>query len=418
MPSRTMASASSAGNSLVSEVGNWVVDDRFWGRDTEIAELSQLLRDGANIAISAPRRIGKTSLMREVARKMSGEFVAIHVDLQSAFAPEDVVVELTLASKEHRDLHERALDVFRNAIGKVEQLQAGDLAVQIRGATGSDWQSKANRLLDEFVANQPPVVVYLDELGVLVNRLLKERDHVITPARVAVVDQLMSWLRQATIRYTRKIRFVIASSIGLTPILAQAKLTATLNTFTAFQLPPWDRHTARGALQALANHARLTWDENGPDAVLDRLGMYVPHHVQVFWRSLREDARHRNVFHVTVDDVERVYRTRVLGTHGHLELAHYQERLASMLGERLTPLAVDLLSEAALAGVLPMASARRLAEAFETHELRDVVQLLVHDGYLHQEHDEYVFSSPLLRDWWQIRHRLTHLPLSERGPHV
>jgi hypothetical protein len=356
--------------------------------------------------------------MREVARRLEGDFLAIHVDLQGAIAPEDLVVELTLASSEHRDLHKRVLEIFRNALGDVKQIQARELAVQLRNSAATDWQSKANRLLDEFVANTPPVVVYFDELAILVNRLLKGHDYAITPERIAAVDQLMSWLRKASISHARKIRFVIASSIGLAPILAQAKLTATLNTFTPFHLPPWDRETARGALVALASHAHVTWADGAPDAVLDRLGIHVPHHVQVFWRSLREDARQRNVFYVTAEDVERIYQTDLLGAHGHLELAHYEERLSTTLGSHLAQLAVDLLSEAALTGALRMTTARAFAQDCDPQQLRDVMNVLVHDGYLQLEQDAYVFANKLLRDWWRTRHRFTHRPLRpfvERG---
>jgi uncharacterized protein len=413
-----MASTSKDQKSLAPDVGNWVNGDRFWGRERELAALAELIRDGANIAISAPRRIGKTSLMRETARRLEGEFLAIHVDLQSAVAPEDVVVELTLASREHRELHKRALEIFRNTLGDVKQIQARELAVQIRNSAATDWQHKANRLLDEFVASALPVVVYFDELAILVNRLLKGHDYTITPARVAAVDQLMSWLRQASVRHTRQIRFVIASSIGLGPVLEQAKLTATLNTFTPFHLPPWDRETARGALLALANHVHVTWAEGAPEAVLDRLGIHVPHHVQVFWRSLREDTRQRNVFCVTTDDVDRVYQTDLLGTHGHLELAHYEERLSNSLGSQLAALAVDLLSEAAIVGALSISGARALAAGKDPQQLRDVINVLVHDGYLQLEQDAYVFSNKLLRDWWRIRHRVTHRPLAQRGTHA
>jgi hypothetical protein len=270
-------------------------------------------------------------------------------------------------------------------------------------------------LLDEFVTHTPPVVVYIDELAILVNRLLKGSDYIITPDRVSAVDRFMSWLRQATIRHTRQIRFVIASSIGLAPVLAQAKLSATLNTFTPLRLPPWDRETAHGALVALANHARVNWADGAPDAVLDRLGVQVPHHLQVFWRALREDARQRNVFYVTPEDVERVYRRDILGEQAHLELAHYEERLFTTLGGHLARLAIDLLSEAAIVGALPFASARALARQFDPQQLREVMDVLVHDGYLQSEQDCFVFSNGLLRDWWHAHHHLTHRPLSERG---
>ncbi len=403
-----MASTTKSQDSLASEVGNWVSGDRFWGREAEVHELSRLLRDGANVSIAAPRRIGKTSLMREVALRLGGEFLAIHVDLQSAQSLEDVVVELGVASREHRQLHRRVLGSLLGKFGALEDLEFVAIKMHIRSAASADWRSSADRLLEEFVTNQPPVVVYIDELAILVNRLLNSDG-------IAVVDQLMSWLRTATIRHARKIRFVIASSIGLAPILARARLSATLNTFTRFELPPWDRATALGALQALANTSHLVWAEGAAEAVLERLGVCIPHHVQMFWGHLQLDARRRNVFCIGVDDVERVFRADLLGASGSPELSHYEERLGFMLGERLLPVAIDLLSEAALAGPLTIAAARQLAP--EPTQLREVLDVLLHDGYLQFESDVYTFPSAFLREWWKTRYRSSHATLAERGRH-
>jgi hypothetical protein len=410
-----MASSSKSQNSLVSEVGNWVSGDRFWGREGDIQELSRLLRDGANVSITAPRRIGKTSLMREVALRLSDVFVPIHVDLQSAMTPEDLVAGLSVASRDHRELHRRVLDIFRAKIGTVEQLEYGELAMRIRTAVSTDWQSNADRLLEEFVGNQPPVVVYIDELAILVNRLLHGPDDTITPGGIAKVDQLMSWLRAATIRHTRKIRFVIASSIGLAPILSRARLSATINTFTRFQLAPWDYGTALGALRALANASHIQWGEGAAEAVIERLGVCIPHHVQVFWAHLQLDARRHNVFRVTVDDVERVFRADLLGSSGHAELSHYEERLAFSLGARLFDLAIDLLSEAAIAGPLTIPVAQQLAGDFKPQQLREVMDVLLHDGYLQLETDVYTFPSAFLREWWKTRHLGSHRALAQRG---
>ncbi len=418
MPSRTMASHLNSSSSLVSEVGNWVTGASFWGREGEIRSLAELLRNGAHVSITAPRRIGKTSLMREVARRLEGEFLAIHVDLQSASRPEDLVAELSVASREHRDLHRRVLDVFRGAIGSLEGLEYSELSLKIRDAATPDWQSKADRLLEEFVANTPPVVVYIDELAILVNRLLKGFDYVITPERIALVDPLMSWLRYSTIRHAHKIRFVIASSIGLGPVLAQARLSATINTFTAFPLAPWDRDTAMGALDALARALHVEWAPGGREALVDRLGVCIPHHVQVFWAHLQLDARRRNVFCVRPEDVERVFRADMLGPSGHAELSHYEERLGLMLGQRLLPLAMDLLSEAALTGSLTIPALRQLAAEYARPQQLEVLDVLLHDGYLQLEGDRYTFPSAFLREWWKARHRTTHRTLAERGNHV
>ena len=48
---------------LVGEAGPWADKERFWNRCGELESLIELLDEGANVMITAPRRIGKTSLI-------------------------------------------------------------------------------------------------------------------------------------------------------------------------------------------------------------------------------------------------------------------------------------------------------------------------------------------------------------------
>jgi hypothetical protein len=40
--------------------GNWVEDDKFWGREKEIELLAGKINEGAHILLVAQRRMGKT----------------------------------------------------------------------------------------------------------------------------------------------------------------------------------------------------------------------------------------------------------------------------------------------------------------------------------------------------------------------
>lgn len=46
--------------------GNWVEGDRFFDRDAEIEQLRRRVADGTHTLIAAQRRMGKTSLLREL----------------------------------------------------------------------------------------------------------------------------------------------------------------------------------------------------------------------------------------------------------------------------------------------------------------------------------------------------------------
>ncbi len=271
------------GKKLKQGYGNWVVEDQFWDREHEVERLTELLDEGAQVVLVAPRRIGKTSLMREVARRISGRYICLHVDLEKSFSPADAVVELSVTTHPHRGLWEKTPEMFRNALGSVtdtfESLKINDLTVTLRsGLTSGDWKDKGDRLFANLANSSQPVVIFFDEVAILVNRLLKGGDYKITPERIQDVDAFMSWLRDNSIRHKGKLRMVLTGSIGIGTILRQANLSATLNTFSSFELAPWETETARECLFALGNQYGIQFQEGVCEKITGKLGCCIPHH--------------------------------------------------------------------------------------------------------------------------------------------
>jgi len=104
---------------LIQANGNVVEGDRFWDREADIELLTSRLDEGAHILLVAQRRMGKTSLMKEIKRRQAGRYTCLFIDLQKASTAEDAIVEISLALKPHKTLWIKTKDLFANAIGKI-----------------------------------------------------------------------------------------------------------------------------------------------------------------------------------------------------------------------------------------------------------------------------------------------------------
>ncbi len=408
---------------LPNKFGPWVVGDEFFDRTAEVRRLTQLLDERNNILLVAPRRIGKTSLVRETFRRMEerGEDYPLFVDVQDCKTPEEVIVALALAAQPYRDLALKITDAFssfwRGFRDDVESVGASELLeLRFREGIAGDWRAKAGKIVQSLAEADRPVAICLDELPVMLNRLVTGPGD---PAdNRAKAEVFLSWLRRTVTAYPDKVRWIVCGSIGLEPILARHNLSFTVGHLRAFHLLPWDRPTADACLKSLAAAEGHVWPEASRNALLDKLEHFVPHHVQMYFGHVMDDCGMHGVPAPTAEDVSRVWETHMLSTRGHAELADYEERLLRVLGKTAVDLALALLTEAAVVGRLSSDVARRITEAHGLEQpgkaLRDVLHVLEHDGYLETagEADDWVFVSPLIRDWWKRRFGAGYEPVT------
>ena len=408
---------------------NWVDGDRFFDRVDDIAALEEQVRDGAHTLLTAQRRMGKTSLVRELLRRLGNgeDFEPIFVDLDRAMDPADAIAEIGACSQSAQGVQHRVKSVFANmpaaVINRIETLSVADVKATFRGGiSAGTWQQKGDRLLVALAENERPVVLALDELPILVNRLLrgKHGEGDITREGKRAADEFLSWLRHNAQAHRGRVILIVSGSVGLEPILQQAGLSAHANVFSSFHLKPWDEGTAMECLSALATAYDLELPVAVRREMCRRLGCQIPHHVQQFFDHLHEHLRRAERHEASLEDVAAVYEQDLLGAHGQMVLDHYETRLRMVLGKSGYPMAIDMLTKAAVnEGRLSDLDVARFQEDAparpKSPPIKDVLHTLEHDGYLAREDGGYRFVSGLLEDWWRARHGRHAISVPGRG---
>ncbi|MDY6972656.1 MAG: ATP-binding protein [Thermodesulfobacteriota bacterium] len=413
---------------LKNKYGPYVSGDDFFDRDAEVRLLTSLIDEGNNTLIVAPRRVGKTSLVRETFRRMEErkQDYLLYADIQHCSTPEDVVVAVSMVAYPHQALRDRVLGVFsaflRQCRDNVESVGSGELLeIKFReGLAGGDWQVKGRNILQGLARSDKPIALCFDELPVMISRLLSARNKTEYESKRRDADLFLSWLRQVMESYKPRLRFIICGSIGIEPILKRHGLSHTITQIRPFYLEPWSRETAEDCLNVLAENYQMTWNDEAQNSLLESLGSYVPHHVQMFFGHLWADCIKRKTNSIFRADVLRIYETSMLSTRGHAELADYEERLFRVLDPGSVILALDLLTEAAVAGGLTPENSRLLTQSAQVERpdeaLRVIMDVLQHDGYLEWDEDRKIWSfvSSLVKDWWKKRFSQSHIAPEER----
>ena len=395
---------------------NWVYGDRFFDREAELCSLRERVEDGTHTLLTAQRRMGKTSLVRELLRRLDeeGRFATVFVDLEGAMDAPDAVAEIAARAWPLQGVRSRLASLagagLREVRSSIEELAFAELKVKLRGRLDAgSWQRMGDGAFEALAASGRPVVLAIDELPIFISRLLKGHDYRMTPERRAAADGFMGWLRRCAQDHCGRVCLIVSGSVGLEPVLNQAGLSAHAGVYMPFDLRPWPHHVAAECLAALARGHGIVLPEDVRDDICRRLRSCVPHHVQRFFHHLHEHLVRHGRTEATLADVERVYKDDLLGARGQTDLQHYEERLRTVLGEPGYAIARRLLTETALSGgLLTYESASRHADGGGLREdevaAQDVLHVLEHDGYLERLPGGYGFVSGLLEEWWLRRH--------------
>jgi hypothetical protein len=175
-------------------------------------------------------------------------------------------------------------------------------------------------------------------------------------------------------------------------------------------------------LHALAEDKKyeMKFLDGAEDEMVKMLGCCIPDHVQMFFSHVRDRCVRRNLHEFKKEEVAEIYQEEMLGVRGHAELTHYEERLKMVLGLDLFPLALEMLSEAAITGYLSRDALETLQRDYTFHQCTaveaeaEILRVLEHDGYLRTTPDGYAFVSHLVRDWCKKRYSLFFTPVLER----
>lgn len=315
-------------------------------------------------------------------------------------------------------------ETLRDLGEQVDSVSASSLQVQFRAgiAAGNRWR-RGDELFSALAESDPPVILAIDELPILVNRLLRGSEEEITNKGKRVADEFLGWLRKNGQAHRGSVIIALSGSVGLEPILHRAGLSAQANIYQPLFLGPWSEPVALDCLGALAAHYEIQLPLAVRRSICHRLRHLVPHHIQQFFDHVHEHLRREGRKRATEKDVESVYKFEMLSVRGQVDMEHYEGRLRAVLSADEYEAALEILTETAVSnGLLSHGAIARYGEIqqlqrspqYPAVNIDQVLYQLEHDGYLTKDDEGYRFQSGLLQDWWLARHGNNFTPLRSR----
>lgn len=379
---------------LSNKIGPPVEGDDFFGREKEIRQANRLLDRNHSLLLSAPRRIGKSSLAKRlIEEKKAQGWKCVYIDLEETTTEEGflrLVIEAFKNNGIWKQFAEGMSKGLASVLDRIEKVSIGPVDFNIGK---KEEQEDLYKNLKELIKHEEDTFIVVDELTLFLGILNKSDNGA---EKVAFI---LNWIRSLRQVSKTQVRWLFCGSVGLRNFTSAMNLGYTINDLTEFSLDELTREEAIGLLRGLCHSEDINMSEECINYTLDKLQWNIPYFIQVIFSKLAEDYGGK----ITQENIDVAYDKLCSENY----LSTWSERLAEYR-EYEVPARQILKSLSAQSSGMERDSMLDILMTDQDVSMREqidytlskVLEMLENDGYIIKKNTTRAFRSPLLRDYW------------------
>lgn len=379
---------------LSNKIGPPVEGDDFFGREKEIRQANRLLDRNHSLLLSAPRRIGKSSLAKRlIEEKKAQGWKCVYIDMEETTTEEGFLRLVIVAFKNNgiwKQFAEGMSKGLASVLDRIEKVSVGPVDFNIGK---KEEQEDLYKNLKELIKHEEDTFIVVDELTLFLGILNKSDNGA---EKVAFI---LNWLRSLRQVSKTQVRWLFCGSVGLRNFTSAMNLGYTINDLTEFSLDELTREEAIGLLRGLCRSEDINMSEECINYTLDKLQWNIPYFIQVIFSKLAEDYGGK----ITQENIDVAYdklcSENYLSTWSE-RLAEYREyevparQILKSLSTQSSGMERDSMLD-----ILMTDQDVSMREQID-YTLSKVLEMLENDGYIIKKNTTRAFRSPLLRDYW------------------
>lgn len=379
--------------SMKNIVGQTPRGKDFFPRNSIVERIYRRLEGGAHLFLSAPRRSGKTSIMRFMEDNPREGFMFLYITVEDVSDSEEyfrVLSEELLKSEaigKLARLNEKAKNRISAFIERFKKIKVFNVEIETNQPEKPKYSEEFENLLRDLDTDGAVICIMVDEFPVTLEAIAKSKG---TEEAVRFLHVNRSHRQKAK----PGIQFIYTGSIGLPNIARKLNATSTINDLTVVEIPPL---TVQEGMD-MARQIFKTYSVSVPDDtlryMLDRIEWLMPFFIQLVVQMVIDEVEADSkepVQKVLIDEV----LAKASNHRNNIYFENYYSRLDKTLPQDESQTAKEILAEIAVTGQAP-------AESFKQANAASVLEILEFDGYIHLDEAKiYRFNSPILRMWWE-----------------
>lgn len=392
-----------------NQTGQVVRKDDFFLRDKEVRKLWRKIENGNNILLSAPRRTGKTSLLRYLEDNPKDGFVFLYVLVQSKNNAHEYYQKIieSLHSPEFIGPLERAGKaagkLFHQLTSHVEGIEAFDIGLTLKDPNYKATHQDLEKVLKNLKLEKKLVIV-IDEYPDVLNSILEREGK---EGAIQLLKENRSLSQNSEIN--DKVQFIYTGSVGLENFVQKISASNLINNLTTATLQPMKKKEATLMVEALLAEDMVEFQLNPKEIpyFLEQVEWLVPYYLQLLFASLSDLCLDEDIEVVETTHIDQAFAD-LFSHHNRTNYAHWQERLdkfelieRKFVEECLTHICNSDQGQLKDAELINISNKPEYSGKINATYM---LNCLISDGYIHQDpkgEKVYFFNSPILKEWWR-----------------
>jgi hypothetical protein len=368
----------------------------FFDRQEIMSRAWDLLKT-SNLLLLAPRRVGKSSLLSRMNQDGPGRgYNTLYLSVPDAEDELDFIKRLVRGFRDADWASGSWVSAFKDKLPKDLEVVLKTGLIELK-AKNFDWRRPAEELEKLLKSGEAETLLLIDELPLLIASIVHED---LSGKRA---ERFLLWLKRLREQY--RPRWFFAGSIGLDSVARRLKLSGTIHDLQPIELGAFSPEKARVYLMGRGQFHGWALTAETIEAILRAVEWPIPFHLNLVFEELRTVVSEG---HGPPSPALVEIALQRLMAHGRTHFDHWDERLAKMLDSRLQQYCEIILSlvcrdaGGVTVGSIDLRLSRELYDNRERAEmLRQLLDLLISDGYLVRQEDVVRFRSALLRRYWR-----------------
>jgi hypothetical protein len=363
------------------------INDEFWYQ----------ISKGEHVLITAPRRVGKSSFMKDLENNCPVDYICIYNDIES--------------DKTQEEFFKRLLTLLLEKTGTVKRIRKkislwlktksiGEISVEgnIKFVNKDlDYKDELLSLIKILGDETIRIVMLLDEFPEVITNIWKNEGD------KAAIDTLHT-LR--SIRHDAKFKnfsFAFAGSVGLDHIVASLDRPKLINDLKPVYINPLTIPEAHELITQLLKGATMQIGEDERNYLINKIYCLLPYFVQLMIEKCDYILNKDNRPVLTEPDIDNAFLIVVKEGRNFND---WELRLNKYFNSADAKYCMAVLTRCAHFDSYTIQQAYDLAKNIipDTGYKQLIDEVLIKDGYIAEYAGIYTFLSPFLRDWWKNRH--------------